>query len=83
MFSLSVLAESKKVLLELFETLQKFSQNILLKCGDIIVDAHSLIGVFSLDTGKPIELIMENEPDDSFKQAVSRFALIKPCDEMS
>ncbi len=75
MFSLSVLAESKKVLLELFETLQKFSQNILLKCGDIIVDAHSLIGVFSLDTGKPIELIMENEPDDSFKQAVSRFAV--------
>ncbi|MEE1017515.1 MAG: hypothetical protein U0L27_07595 [Ruminococcus sp.] len=75
MFSLSVLAESKKVLLELFETLQKFSQNILLKCGDIIVDAHSLIGVFSLDTGKPIELIMENEPDDSFKQAVSRFAI--------
>ncbi len=75
MFSLSVLAESKKVLLELFETLQKFSNNILLKCGDIIVDAHSLIGVFSLDTGKPIELIMENEPDDSFKQAVSRFAI--------
>ena len=75
MFSLSVLAESKKVLLELFETLQKFSQNILLKCGDILVDAHSLIGVFSLDTGKPIELIMENEPDDSFKQAVSRFAI--------
>ncbi len=75
MFSLSVLAESKKVLLELFETLQKFSQNILLKCGDIIVDAHSLIGVFSLDTGKPIELIMENEPDDSFKQAVARFAV--------
>ena len=52
-----------------------FSLNILLKCGDIIVDAHSLIGVFSLDTGKPIELIMENEPDDSFKQAVSRFAI--------
>ena len=75
MFSLSVLAESKKVLLELFETLQKYSHNILLKCGDIIVDAHSLIGVFSLDTGKPIELIMENEPDDSFKQAVARFAI--------
>ena len=75
MFSLSVLAESKKVLLELFETLQKFSRNILLKCGDIIVDAHSLIGIFSLDIGKPIEIIMDSEPDESFMQAVSRFAI--------
>ena len=47
----------------------------MLKCGDIIVDAHSLIGVFSLDINKPIELIMDDEPDDSFIQAVSKFAL--------
>lgn len=74
MFSLSVFAESKKVLLEIFETLSRFHNNILMKCGDIIVDAHSLIGVFSLDTNKPIELIMEKEPDEAFLMAVSRFA---------
>ncbi len=75
MFSLSIFADSKNALLELFETLSKFRQNILLKCGDIIVDAHSLIGVFSLEINKPIELIMEEEPDDSLVQAVSKFAL--------
>ena len=75
MFSLSIFAGSKNVLLEIFETLSKYSHNILLRCGDIIVDAHSLIGVFSLDVNKPIELIMENEPDDSFIQAVSKFTL--------
>ena len=75
MFSLSIFADSKNALLELFETLSKFRHNIMLKCGDIIVDAHSLIGVFSLDINKPIELIMEDEPDDNFKQAMSKFAL--------
>ena len=75
MFSFSIHADNKNVLLELFETLSKFRQNILLKCGDIIVDAHSLIGVFSLEINKPIELIMEEEPDDSLVQAVSKFAL--------
>jgi phosphotransferase system HPr-like phosphotransfer protein len=75
MFSFSIHADNKNVLLELFETLSKFRQNILLKCGDIIVDAHSLIGVFSLELNKPIELIMEDEPDDSLVQAVSKFAL--------
>lgn len=75
MFSFSIHADNKNVLLELFETLSKFRQNILLKCGDIIVDAHSLIGVFSLELNKPIELIMEEEPDDSLVQAVSKFAL--------
>lgn len=75
MFSVSILADSKNVLLEIFETLSKFSHNILLKCGDIIVDAHSLIGVFSLEINKPIEVIMEDEPDDNFLQAVSKFTL--------
>ena len=75
MFSLSIFADSKNALLELFETLSKFRHNIMLKCGDIIVDAHSLIGVFSLDINKPIELIMDDKPDDSFIQAVSKFTL--------
>ena len=75
MFSFTIFAESKNVLMEIFETLSRFSRNILLKCGDIIVDAHSLIGVFSLDIKKPIEIITDCEPDDAFVKAVSRFAL--------
>lgn len=75
MFSLSIFAESKRALMEIFETLSHSSNNILLKCGDIIVDAHSIIGVYSLDIGKPIELIMDSEPDEGFIQAMSKFTL--------
>lgn len=74
MFSFSVSASNKNALMEIFETLSRFHHNILLKCGDYIVDAHSLIGVFSLDINKPIEVITEHQPDDSFIEAVSRFA---------
>lgn len=74
MFSIPVFATNKNALMEIFETLSQFHQNILLKCGDYTVDAHSLIGVFSLQINKPIELITETEPDESFIEAVSKFA---------
>lgn len=75
MYSMSISAMNKNGLMEIFETLSHFPNQILIKNGDYTVDAHSLIGVFSLDINKPIELVMDKEPDDSFKQAVSRFSL--------
>ena len=75
MYSMSISAMNKNGLMEIFETLSHFPNQILIKNGDYTVDAHSLIGVFSLDINKPIELIMDKEPDDSFKQAVSKFSL--------
>ena len=44
-----------------------------IKSGDYTVDAHSLIGVFSLDINKPIELLLAEEPDEEFKNAIARF----------
>lgn len=41
---------------------------MMIRSGDYTVDAHSLIGVFSLDINKPIELLLEKEPDDNFKK---------------
>lgn len=73
MFSMSLAAVNKNGLMEIFEIISKFQDKILIKSGDYTVDAHSLIGVFSLDINKPIELIMEKEPDESFVQAMSRF----------
>ena len=46
---------------------------MMIKSGEYTVDAHSLIGVFSIDVSQPMELLLENEPDDSFKEAVSKF----------
>lgn len=69
-----IAAENKNGLIEIFETLAKFPDvMMMLKSGDYTVDAHSLIGVFSIDVSRPMELILENEPDDNFKQAVTKF----------
>ncbi len=73
MFSLSLSAINKNVLIDIFETLSRFPNIMMLRSGEYTVDAHSLIGVFSLDINKPIQLLMEEEPDEEFKQAISRF----------
>ena len=74
MFSLPISAVNKNGLIDIFETLAQFPNiMMMIRSGDYTVDAHSLIGVFSLDINKPIELLLEKEPDDNFKTAIARF----------
>lgn len=74
MFSLPIAAANKNCLIDIFETLAQFPNiMMMIKSGDYTVDAHSLIGVFSLDINKPMELQLEKEPDEAFKNAISRF----------
>ena len=74
MFSLPICAINKNGLIEIFETLAQFPHiMMMIRSGDYTVDAHSLIGVFSLDINKPIELLFDHEPDEEIKNAVSRF----------
>ncbi len=69
-----IAAKNKNGLIEIFETLAKFPDvMMMLRSGDYTVDAHSLIGVFSIDVSRPMELLLEHEPDDKFKQAVTKF----------
>lgn len=75
MFSIPIFANSKNSLIEIFETLTHFPDTtMMLKCGDYTVDAHSLIGVYSIDVTKPMELIFNKEPDNSIIEAVSKFS---------
>ncbi len=74
LYSLPISAGNKNGLIEIFETLAQFPNiMMMIKSGDYTVDAHSLIGVFSLDINKPIELILEQEPDKNLKEALSKF----------
>ncbi len=74
LFSMPIVAKNKNGLIEIFETLSHFPDVLMmLRSGDYTVDAHSLIGVFSIDVSRPMELLLEKEPDDEFKQAVMRF----------
>lgn len=77
MFSQSIFATNKNALIELFETVSRFPDLMMIRCGDYTVDAHSIIGVFSLDISKPMELISEQQPDDRFMQAIAKFVPAK------
>lgn len=74
MFSVPVSVKNKNGMIEMFEALSHFPNIIMmLKNGENTVDAHSLMGFFAIDEKLPIELILESEPDDKFKQAISKF----------
>lgn len=42
----------------------KQDYELSLQCGRYIVDAKSILGIFSLDLTKPIELVVETEGID-------------------
>ena len=73
MYSVPITAINKNGLIEIFETLSHFSNVMMIKSGDYTVDAHSLIGVFSLDINKPLEIILDQAPDNSLLNAISKF----------
>lgn len=76
LFSMPISVNSKNKLMEVFETLAHFPNlGMMIKSGDYTVDAHSLMGVFAIDITKPCELILDAEPDNTFKEAVSEFTL--------
>ena len=43
--------------------LAKYSVDLDLQCGRYIVDARSLMGIFSLDLMKPIDFIIHSEDE--------------------
>lgn len=75
MFSMPLAVKNKNGMLEIFEALAHFPQVMLMRSGANTVDAHSLMGVFSIDSSKPFELLFEAEPCEDIKKAVAQFAV--------
>ena len=74
MFSVPISVKNKKEMIDMFETLAHFPDTVMmLRNGDNTVDAHSLMGFFAIDEKIPIELLLESEPDDNLKQAISKY----------
>lgn len=44
-----------------------------LTAGTYAVDAHSIMGIFSLDLSKPIELQVKGEQCDDYLKSISKF----------
>ncbi len=50
-----------------------FNYDIDLVSGRYVIDAKSIMGIFSLDLNKPIKLVAYTEDPSSLKEAVKNF----------
>lgn len=51
----------------------KYDFDVDLSSGRYIVDAKSIMGIFSLDLSKPIKVEIQNDDSDSFCEEIKRF----------
>lgn len=49
-------------------TCLSFEEDVLIKSGKYVINAKSLLGVYSLDLSKPIEISIETDNEDHIKQ---------------
>ena len=58
---------------EFVEIVTKFEFEIDLSCGRYVVDAKSIMGIFSLDLSKPIELNIHTDDAEKFLADIDKF----------
>ena len=52
---------------------QKYDYDIDLRSGRFVVDAKSILGIFSLDLSKPIRAEVHSDDCDKFMEEIKRF----------
>lgn len=74
MFNIPISLNDKRQVMDIFEIFTRFPHDaILIKNGDITIDAHSIMGFFSLDISKPVELMLHNQPNENLTSALSKY----------
>ena len=58
---------------EFVNTVMRFNYDLDLVSGRYAIDAKSIMGIFSLDLSKPIELVAHTEDPDELVKAISKF----------
>lgn len=57
---------------EFVKIVSDFKDDVLLKSGRYVVDAKSILGIFSIDLSKPIVVNIENPSEEKYK-AIEKF----------
>ncbi|MGN0499631.1 MAG: hypothetical protein ACI4HK_00630 [Ruminococcus sp.] len=74
MYNMPITITNKSEIMDVFEIFTRFPhETIMIKNGDVAIDGHSIMGFFSLDINKPVELILSSEPSESFTNALSKY----------
>lgn len=60
-----------------FETTQQIPCKVYLQQNEYIVDAHSLMGIFSLDLSKVVTFMAEDKVDDAIMEQLKEFSVDK------
>ncbi len=58
---------------EFVNTVSKYDFDVDLTSGRYVVDAKSIMGIFSLDLGKPIKVEVHTDDCDKFMDEVKKF----------
>ena len=74
MYNMPITITNKSEIMDVFEIFTRFPhETIMIKNGDVAIDGHSIMGFFSLDIDKPVELILSSEPSESFTNPLSKY----------
>lgn len=73
MYSLNIVLPDVNTIKTFVSTVANYDVNANLKWEDEIINAKSIMGIFSMDTSKPIELEIEDECPSDLKEELKRF----------
>ena len=73
MYSLNIVLPDVNTIKTFVSTVANYDVNANLKWKDEIINAKSIMGIFSMDTSKPIELEIEDECPSDLKEELKRF----------
>ena len=73
MKSVKISLSSIEAVRNFVEIVRKFNEEIDLSSGRYVVDAKSIMGIFSLDLSKPIKLQAHTEDPEALIKAIDKF----------
>ena len=73
MKSIQISLQMAQRVIEFVNVSQNFPQEILLKSGKYVVDAKSILGIFSLDLSQPLTVEIYAEDCDELLESLKKF----------
>lgn len=74
MTSIKVNLDSVNKVKEFVEITGKFPEDLDLAQGKYVIDAKSLMGIFSLDLSKPLDLTINSDDEDRVEEISAAFS---------
>jgi phosphotransferase system HPr-like phosphotransfer protein len=74
MTSIKVNLDSVNKVKEFVEITGKFPEDLDLAHGKYVIDAKSLMGIFSLDLSKPLDLTINSDDEDRVEEISAAFS---------